>query len=188
MKTTVEDEQEGFYQLALWLNPHLWREILLNTPPNAGCEAFQDKRRRMYWLEVDPSEAGVMLIVRRHGGKVARSVVKWAGPDEAVLEDLFVASRCRKQGVANYLLDRSIALAGQHGAKYLTGRVIRKDAERSPLLLEWYRRRGFEVQPVQAAPSGEPTRPQSIAAQRSQSHFETVATIRLDLAHNSDSG
>ena len=109
VKTTFEDEQQGFYQLTLWLNPHLWREILLNAAPNDRCEAFQDKRRRTYWLEVDPSEAGVTLIVRRHGGKVARSGVAWAGPDEAVLEDLLVALSHRRRGLATRLLDQLLS-------------------------------------------------------------------------------
>ena len=188
MKITFEDEQAGLYQLNLWQSPHLWREILLDAQPNACCEAFQDDRGRRYWLEIDPSEAGVTLTIHRYGGKVARSVVTWAGPDEAVLEDLLVASPHRQRGLATRLLDRAVVSVRQYGARYLTGRVIRKDAERNPDLLDWYQRRGFAVQPVQAAPSSEPKRPMSIAAQRSQPHFETVATLRLDLEHWSHAG
>lgn len=178
---TFEDKHEGLFQPNLCPNLHLWREILLNASPNTNCEPFQDRHGWTYWLEIDHSEAGVTLIVHHRGGHIARAVVKWARPDEAILEDLLVAFSSRKRGLASRLLDHAITLTKQHGARCLTGRVIRKDAERNPSLLDWYRRRGFDVEPVQAVPPAEPLRSLSRAAQQSQPQFETVATIRLNL-------
>ncbi len=183
MKIMSEDEQEGLYQPSLWPNPHLWREILLNARPNARCEPFRAGISRRYWLEVNHSEAGVTMTVHYRGGRVAQAVIAWAGPDEAVLEDILVASSCRKRGLATHLLDRAVILVGQHGARRLTGRVIRKDAELIPALLDWYKRRGFEIEAVQDASSAGPSLPLSRVAQRSQPQWETVATICLKLEH-----
>lgn len=178
---SFEDDHEGLYQPRLWSNLHLWREILLNARPNVSCELFQGRRRQTYWLEVNHSQTGVTLIVYRRGGPVARAVVKWDGHDEAVLDDLLVISSCRNRWLATCLLNRTITLSRQHGAKRLTGRVIHKDAERNPALLDWYQRRSFKVEPVLAVPLGEPKRPLSKVAQRAQLDFETVAKISLDL-------
>ena len=181
MKTSFEDEHEGLYQPRLWSNLHLWREILFNACPNAKCELFKDGQGQTHWLKIDHSETGATLAVYYRGGKVARAVLEWSGPDEVILNDLFVASSCRNRGIATCILDRAISLARQHGAKCIAGRIIRKDAEQNLALLDWYRRRSFKIEPVSATPPIGPVRPLSKVAQQSQLHFETVATIRLDL-------
>ncbi len=181
VKIAFEDESEGLYQPSLWSNRHLWREILFNARPNAQCEPFQDGRGQTHWLAVNHSGTDVTLTVHHRGGVIALAAIEWVEPDEAILQFLHVACSCRKHGLATHLVNRVVALAGQHGARYLTGRIIRKHTERTPALLNWYRQRGFVVEPVLAVPLAGPLRPLSKIAQQSQLVFETVATLSLNL-------
>lgn len=179
MKMTFEDEQEGFSQPSFFLNPRLWREILLNACPDDGCEPIRDDRGQTYWLKTHRSEGHTNLCVCRRGGALGHAVAKWVGPDEAVLENLIVATPFQGRGLGTVLLHRVIKLARREGVQRLTGLVIRKDAERNPRLLGWYQRWGFMAEPVEAAPPN--PRPMSRVGRWTTSAYETVATISLGL-------
>ena len=174
---TFEDKQEGFDQPSFLLNPRLWRDILLNACPGDGYEPVRDDRGRTYWLKTDRSKGRTSLCICRRGGALGHAEVKWIGPDEAILEDLIVATPYRGWGLGTILLHCVIDLAQRQGFQCLTGRVIRKDAERNPRLLEWYQQRGFRAELVKVAPPD--PRPMSRVGRRSAS--ETVATISLNL-------
>ncbi len=97
---------------------------LLNACPGDGYEPIRDNRDRTYWLKTDCLQERTSFCICQRGGALGHAVIRWAGPDEAVLENLIVATPYWGRGLGADLLRRVIKLAQREGVQRLTGWVI----------------------------------------------------------------
>ncbi|MGB8647220.1 MAG: GNAT family N-acetyltransferase [Anaerolineae bacterium] len=120
---------------------------LLNTPPTPGAPFVLDKDGRKYWATWHNPDIRPSLALSHRGAVVAHVYMEW-GPKGLIIVDIVIDKPAyKKRGLGTVLLDEVTGFAKGKGIKLITGLIPRKDCEEDPHLLEWYRRRGFQVQP-----------------------------------------
>ncbi|MBD2743806.1 GNAT family N-acetyltransferase [Trichocoleus sp. Lan] len=131
---------------------------------------FSDNKGRKYELCLEMDDDKCIYVRLKHRGiKVGEANCVRYPPDKLLLADLniydevihipqnfwdvflkIVLNRSkkknyRKRGLGSYLLQFVIKHASKKGIKLIFGKVVKRDSDNNPKLLEWYRKHGFEV-------------------------------------------
>jgi N-acetylglutamate synthase-like GNAT family acetyltransferase len=110
---------------------------------------LRDKRGQAYQLTI----AIIYRDLVRVTVNLPRSTVGYANlyfesPSELMLSDIQIEPPYRNRGIGSQLIAVIKQLAREKQVQTVTGFITREDSEGTPHLLEWYKRHGFAVQPI----------------------------------------
>jgi len=121
-----------------------WRK---RWSPKTGDRGLTDRQGRHYWIRRHPLGDGLEQIRLLFEGKqIGYANLLLDEKGGCLIGDLWIEPEHRYRGLGRMLLQEAIALAKELGACRVHGRVVQRDLDAAPQLLDWYARQGFLVE------------------------------------------
>ena len=110
-----------------WVVEAMWQEYRIGQ---AYCRFLEKSEIQLYDLAVESN----VPVPNTFGKKLLNA-----------LGAAFTGEDFRGNGVGSLILDRLISESKRRGIAIIWGSVLKDDVERTPFLLEWFKRRGFSI-------------------------------------------
>ncbi len=128
-----------------------WRifQRWFNIPPWDDAEYFADNSGKKFWMTWGTHFGlGPKLWVYYRGNWVATVESVWNDEGGLELADIIIFERylkLRGRGIGKKMLKLFIEKAKEEGAEHIAGLISPHEGSTVEYLVEWYKRRGFEV-------------------------------------------